>query len=92
MDLFRERHAIQTECRPSQKARVALKYGMVNFYGGFPGGSDSKESTYNAGDLGWEDSLEEGMPNYSSILAWRSPWIGEPGGLQYMRLQSGGHN
>ena len=52
MDLFRDRHAIQTECRPSQKARVALKYGMVNFYGGFPGGSDSKESAYNAGDLG----------------------------------------
>ena len=23
--------------------------------------------------LGWEDSLEEGMATYSSILAWRSP-------------------
>ena len=23
--------------------------------------------------LGWEDSLEEGMATYSSILAWRIP-------------------
>ena len=30
---------------------------------GFPGSSDSKESTCNAGDLGWEDPLEEGMAN-----------------------------
>ena len=26
--------------------------------------------------LGWEDSLEEGMTTYSSILAWRLPWRG----------------
>ena len=25
--------------------------------------------------LGWEDPLEEGMTTYSSILAWRIPWI-----------------
>ena len=35
----------------------------------FPGGSDSKESTYNAGDQGWEDPLEEGMATPSKILA-----------------------
>ena len=92
MDLFRDRHAIQTECRPSQKARVALKYGMVNFYGGFPGGSDSKESAYIAGDLDWEDSLEEGMPTYSSILAWRLPWTEDPGRLQSVRLQRVRHD
>ena len=32
--------------------------------------------------LGWEDTLEEGMVIYSSILAWRIPWTEEPGGLQ----------
>ena len=32
--------------------------------------------------LGWEDPLEEGMATYSSILAWRTPWTEEPGGLQ----------
>ena len=25
--------------------------------------------------LGWEDPLEKGMATYSSILAWRIPWI-----------------
>ena len=30
--------------------------------------------------LGWEDPLEEGMANHSSILAWIIPWTEEPGG------------
>ena len=41
---------------------------------GFPGGSDGKESTCNAGDLGWEDPLEKGMATHSCILAWGIPW------------------
>ena len=40
---------------------------------GFPGGSEGKESACNAGDLAWEDPLEEGMATHSSILAWRIP-------------------
>ena len=32
--------------------------------------------------LGLEDPLEEEMTIYSSILAWRSPWTKQPGGLQ----------
>ena len=31
--------------------------------------------------LGLEDPLEKGMATHSSILAWRSPWTEEPGGL-----------
>ena len=31
--------------------------------------------------LGWEDPLEEVMATHSSILAWRTPWTEEPGGL-----------
>ena len=34
--------------------------------------------------LGWEDPLEKGMATHSSILAWRIPWTGEPGGPQSM--------
>ena len=37
--------------------------------------------------LGWEDRLEKGMATHSRILAWRIPWTGEPGGLQYLGLQ-----
>ena len=40
---------------------------------GFPGGSVVKESTCNAGNLGWEDPLEEGMATHPSILTWRIP-------------------
>ena len=31
--------------------------------------------------LGQEDPLKKGMATCSSILAWRSPWTEEPGGL-----------
>ena len=41
---------------------------------GFPCGSTGKESTCNAGDLGWEDPLEKGKVTHSSILAYRIPW------------------
>ena len=44
---------------------------------GFPGGSDSKELTDNAGDLslipGLGRSLGEGMATHFSIFAWRIP-------------------
>ena len=42
--------------------------------------------------LGGEDPLEEGMATHFSILAWRIPWTGEPGGLQSKGLQRVGHN
>ena len=42
--------------------------------------------------LGLEDHLEKGMATHSSILAWRTPWTEEPGGLQSTRLQRVGHN
>ena len=48
------------------------------FYPGFPAGSIGKESTYNAGDLGWEDPLEMEMATHSGILAWELPWTEEP--------------
>ena len=37
--------------------------------------------------LGQEDPLEKEITAHSSILAWRSPWTEEPGGLQSMGLQ-----
>ena len=32
--------------------------------------------------LSQEDPLEKEMATHSSILAWRIPWMEEPGGLQ----------
>ena len=37
--------------------------------------------------LGQEDPLEKGMATHSSVLASRSPWTEEPGGLQSMGSQ-----
>jgi len=42
--------------------------------------------------LGWEDTLEKGMATHSSILAWRTPWTEEPGGLQSMGSQRVRHD
>ena len=37
---------------------------------------------------GREDALEEEMATHSSILAWKIPWIEEPGRLQSMGSKS----
>ena len=34
--------------------------------------------------LGQEDPLEKEMATHSSTLAWKIPWMEEPGGLQSM--------
>ena len=54
----------------------------VGDYRGFPGGSDGESlpamQETRVQSLGWEDPLEKGMANHSSILAWRIPWTEEP--------------
>ena len=42
--------------------------------------------------LGQEDPLEKEMITHSSTLAWKIPWPGEPGGLQFVGLQRVGHD
>ena len=46
----------------------------------------------SAGDTGLipgsEDPLEKEMATHSSVLAWETPGTEEPGGLQFMGLQS----
>ena len=39
-----------------------------------------------------EDPLEKEMATHSSTLAWRIPWMEEPGGLQSTGLQRVGHD
>ena len=65
---------------------------------GFPGSLDGKESACNAGALqmvrssGQEDTLEQEMTTHSSILAWKIPWVEEPGKLQSTGLQGVRYN
>ena len=80
-----------------KKKRVIFSLFRRNYtYRDFPGGSDSKVSAYNVGDLGLipgsEDPLEKEMATHSSTLAWKIPWTEEPGGLQPMGSQRVGHN
>ena len=55
-----------------------------------------KNPPANARDMGsilcWEDPLEDSMATGSSILAWRTPWVEEPGGLQSMGSQRVRHD
>ena len=34
--------------------------------------------------LGWDDPLEKGKATHSSTVAWKIPWMEEPGRLQSM--------
>ena len=42
--------------------------------------------------LGWEVPLEKEMATHSSILAWKIPWMEEPGRLQSMGSQRVRHD
>ena len=42
--------------------------------------------------LGREDLLEKEVATQSSILAWKIPWMVEPGRLPSMGLQRVGHD
>ena len=44
------------------------------------------------GSLGREDPLEKGVTAHYSALAWRIPWIEEPGRLQSTGLPRVGHD
>ena len=63
---------------------------------GFPGAQTERNppAVQETGvqSLGWEDPLEKGMATHSSILARRTPWTEELGGLQSMGSQRVGHN
>ena len=74
--------------------RINCVYVCMN---GLPcGGSDGKVSACNAGDLGLIPGLgrplEKEMAPHSSTLAWKIPWMKEPGRLQSIGPQRVGHN
>ena len=62
----------------------------------FPGSSDGKAFACNEGtwvrSLAREDPLVKEMAIHSRTLAWKIPWMEEPGRLQSMGWQRVGHN
>ena len=61
---------------------------------GFPCGSDCKESTCNAGELGLIPELGRsgGGHGNPTFFPGEFPWTGEPGRLQSMGPQRVGHD
>ena len=73
------------------------KYSTARDYRDFPGRAKElacqcRRCETQVQALGLEDTLEEGMATYSSILAWRTSWTEEPGGLKSIGSQRAGHN
>ena len=61
----------------------------------FVGGSVGRASACDEGDLGLIPGLRESpgeMATHSSTLAWKTPWMEEPGGLQSKGSQRVGHD
>ena len=83
-------HHFHTTVKLKTESQTMINWGP-SVVVGFPGGSDDKESTCNAGDLGPIPRLGRspggGVATHSSILAWRISWTEEPGGLQSMVSQ-----
>ena len=63
-------------CGKSQQATAVSRVSTFNLFLNFPGGSDGKESAYNAGDLG------------SIPRSGRSPGEGNGNPLQYCCLEN----
>ena len=87
-------HIVKQRHYFTNKGPYSQSYGSL-FY---PGGSDDKAPAYSTGDLGStpgsgrSDPLEKEVATHCSTLAWKIPWIEEPGGLQSLGSQRVGHD
>ena len=66
------------------KFHFKSEYAVIYFPGGSVVKNLSAKQEMWVQSLGWEDPLEKEMAIHSSVLAWRIPGTGEPGGLLSM--------
>ena len=75
---------------------IGMNYGDTCSGAGFPRGLVVKNppavQEMRVQSLGQEDPLEKEMAIHSSVLAWRIPGTGEPGGLPSMGSHRVGHD
>ena len=75
---------------------LVYKYSVTVFIKGFQGGSVVKNppamQETQVRSLGQKDPLEKEMATHSNTLAWRIPWMEEPGKLQSMVSLRVGHD
>ena len=78
------------------QAPPSMGFSRQEYWSGLPFGSVVKNPPANAGDVGLIPGLKrfpgEGMAAHSSILAWRIPWMEEPGRLQSTGSRRVGHD
>ena len=90
---WEDTETVESEVR--QKCPTDRSFGCC-LSRGFPGGSGSKASAYNAGDSGSIPGLGrsagEGNSNPLQYLSWKIPWTEEPCRLQSMGMQRVGHD
>ena len=93
------------ECRPHSETGGQGESGRCNILSFIPYHIDKGLPRWLSGkriclpiqemlvqSLGWEDPLEKEMATHSSILARIISWTEEPGGLQSLGPQRGGHD
>ena len=87
---------LKKSLKKKKKKQLGKVFRENPFSTQLPCGSDGKESSCNAGDMGsipgLGDSLEKEMATHSSILAWKIPWTEESGRLQLMGLHRVSHD
>ena len=93
-----ENSAWREGLRESQSLLVEASRFLLSFPASFEGGSEFEIMSGSSDRLknlpavqeiwtrflGWDDPLEEGLATHSSLLAWRIPWIEDPGWLWSM--------
>ena len=65
---------------------------LTNIFGGSDGKNQLAMLEAWVQSLDQEDLLEKEMATHSGIVAWKIPCMEEPGRLQSMGLQRGGHD
>ena len=65
---------------PGERKGYPLQYSWASLVAQLVKNPPALRETW-ARSLGWEDPLEKGKATHSSVLAWRIPGTGEPGGL-----------
>ena len=87
---------LERSCKRLDNTIIWILVYLLMVDKGFPGGSDSKESACNVGDLcsipGSERSLGEGNGNALQYSCLENPWTEESGGLQSIGSQRVGHD
>ena len=86
------RQFIERSKSKSLLSKCLLTHIETSFPDGLAGQNPLAIQEIQVQSLGQEDPLEEGTATHPRILAWRIPWLEEPGGVQSAGLERVRHN